>query len=106
MLQFNAGFRAAYDTLMRVIGSEGVLEIPRPYRPDARCEIVVRRADTIDRIDIAGNAPFVDQIIDLEDAVLDGRPSRVTLEESRVLAATLVALHEAAQQRRAIDVAI
>ena len=106
MLHFNAGFRAIYDTLMRVIGSEGVLEIPRPYRPDTRCEIIVRRADSLERIDIAGKAPFVDQIIDLEDAVLDGRPSRVTLEESRVLAATLVALHEAARQRRAVDVAI
>jgi hypothetical protein len=29
----------------------------------------------------------------------------VTLEESRVLAATLVALHDAARERRAIDVA-
>ncbi len=105
MLHFNAGFRAAYDTLMRVIGSEGVLEIPRPYRPDARSEIIIRRADAIERIDIAGNPPFVDQIIDLEDAVLDGRPSRVTLEESRVLAATLAALHEAARERRGGDVA-
>jgi predicted dehydrogenase len=106
MLQFHAGFRAAYDTCMRVIGSEGVLEIPRPYRPDTRSEIFVRRADAIERIDIAGNAPFVDQIIDMEEAILDGRAARVTLEESRVLAATLVALREAARDRRAIDVAI
>lgn len=106
MLQFHAGFRAVYDTFMRVVGSEGVLEIPQPYRPDARSEIIVRRADGIERIQIAGNAPFVDQIIDMEDAVLDGRSSRVTLEESRVLAATLVALREAARERRAVDVAI
>jgi predicted dehydrogenase len=106
ILHFNAGFRAVYDTLMRVIGTEGVLEIQRPYRPDTHSEIIVRRADAIERIDIAGNAPFVDQIIDMEDAVIDGRPGRVTLEESRVLAATLVALHDAAKERRAIDVAI
>ena len=105
-LHFNAGFRAAYDTLMRVIGTEGILEIQRPYRPEAHSEIIVRRADAVERIDIAGNAPFVDQIIDMEDAVLDGRPGRVTLEESRVLTATLVALHDAARERRAIDAAI
>ena len=105
-LHFNAGFRAVYDTLMRIIGTEGILEIRRPYRPDAHSEIIVGRADAVERIDIAGNAPFVDQIIDMEDAVLGGRPGRVTLEESRVLAATLVALHDAARERRAIDVAI
>jgi predicted dehydrogenase len=105
-LHFNAGFRATYDTLMRVIGTEGVLEIRRPYRPDVHSEIIVRRADDVERVGVAGNAPFVDQIIDIEDSVLAGRPGRVTLEESRVLAATLVALHDAARQRRAIDVAI
>jgi predicted dehydrogenase len=105
-LQFHAGFRSAYDTLMRIAGTDGVLEIPRPYRPDTCGQIVVRRGDAIEPIDVAGNAAFVDEITDMEDAVLGTRPARVTLEESRVQAATIVALHAAARERRAIDVAI
>ena len=50
MLHFNAGFRAAYDTLMRVIGSEGVLEIPRPYVGRAMRDHPLR-AYTLDELD-------------------------------------------------------
>jgi predicted dehydrogenase len=95
-LNFFAGFRAAYDTHMHIVGTEGTLDVPRPYRPDIDSHIVLRRGDEIQRIDTAGNAPFVDEVRDIEDAVLGMKPPPVALEESRTLAATIVAIHESA----------
>ena len=103
-MQFHSGFRAIYDTLMRIVGSEGVLDIPRPYRPATSGSITLRRGEAVEQIHITGSAPFVDEVIDMETAVRGERPARVTLEESRVLAATLVALRISARELRRIDV--
>ena len=104
-LHFHTGFRAAYDTHMRIAGTDGILDVPRPYRPDTASHVVLHRGDSRERIDIAGNAPFVDEVHDMEDAVLGIKAPVVPLEESRRLAATIVAIHESARTGTARDVA-
>jgi len=103
-LHFHSGFRAAYDTHMRVAGTDGILDVPRPYRPDTECHVVLHRGSTSERIDTGGSAPFVDEVRDLEDAALGLKAPAVPLEESRQLAATIVAIHESARTGTARDV--
>jgi predicted dehydrogenase len=102
--QLHAGFRAAYQTVLRLVGTEGVLEVERPFRPGPREVLHLRRGETVEDVAVEGSPGFVDEVIDMEDAALGIRPPRITLAESRLHVATLQALHRAADERRDVDV--
>lgn len=92
-----ASFRAGLQTFIRVIGSTGVLEIDHPFKPDTTERICLRRPTGVEWIDVEGRPLYVDEILDIERAVLDGAPPRISLAESRDTIATLSALYESAR---------
>lgn len=94
--QIFASFRAAYQTFARLTGTTGALEIDRPFRPGRVEHLRLVRDGAVDAIAVHGNAIFEDEVLDMEDAALGLRPPRITLDDSRLLAATLEALHAAA----------
>lgn len=95
-----AGFRAAYRTWLEVIGSDGSLAVPNPFRPGPLETLELERGGGIERIEVAGSpAIFVREIEDFEASVLDGAPPIVSLAESRRTAATLMALEASARLR-------
>jgi predicted dehydrogenase len=102
--QFHAGFRAAYQTVLRLIGTDGVLEVERPFRPGALETLRLQRGGSEERIVVEGSPGFVDEVIDMEDAALGIRPARITLAESRLHVATIEALHRAATECREVDI--
>ena len=96
-----AGFRAEYRTWLEILGSNGAITVPNPFRPGPVETIELERGGKIEHIDIAGSQGiFVNEVADFERAVLDGAPTVVSLTESRQTAATLAALHEAAAAER------
>ena len=96
-----AGFRAAYSTWLDVLGSEGSLRVPSPFKPGPATSLELDRLGTLEHIDVKGSDElFVREVEDFERAVLDGVPTVVSLSDSRLLAATLVALLESARQAR------
>ena len=101
--QFHAGFRAAYQTVLRLIGTGGVLEVERPFRPGALETLRLQRGGSEERIVVEGSPGFVDEVIDMEDAALGIRPARITLAESRLHVATIEALHRAAMECRDVE---
>jgi predicted dehydrogenase len=93
-----AGFRAAYRTWLEIIGSEGSLTVPNPFRPGPVETLELERNGGLEHITVAGSPEiFVREIEDFESSVLDGAPPVVSLAESRRTAATLVALEAAAR---------
>jgi predicted dehydrogenase len=93
-----AGFRVPYRTWLEILGSDGVLTVPNPFRPGPVETLELERAGHIERIAVAGSPEiFVREIEDFEARVLDGAPAVVSLEESRRTAATLCALYASAR---------
>ncbi len=93
-----AGFRAPYRTWLEVLGSEGSLTVPNPFRPGPTERLALERHDGLTHIEVAGSPEiFVKEVEDFESSVLDGTPQVVSLAESRRTAATLVALQAAAR---------
>jgi predicted dehydrogenase len=89
-----SGFRAAYRTWLEVIGSDGALTVPNPFRPGPLETLELRRGGAVEQIDVAGSPViFVREVEDFEARVLDGAPPVVSLAESRRTAATLTALY-------------
>lgn len=95
--QFDCGFTAPFRTEMQVVGSEGVLDVPHPFKPGTTEVIIVRRGEETTRIPIEGGALYQLQVDDLRRAAREGVPARVPPSESRGNVATIVALHESAR---------
>jgi predicted dehydrogenase len=97
-----AGFRTPYRTWLEILGTEGTLTVPSPFRPGPLETLRIERAARIDEISVPGSALiFVRQIEDFVASVLDGAPPVVPLGESRRTAAALCALYAAARSRTA-----
>ncbi len=98
-----SGFRAALRTWLEVIGSEGSLTVPNPFKPGVRETLELERNGRVEAIVVAGSpALFVRQVQHFENSVLDGAPSVVTLADSRQAAATLSALLGSARDATAL----
>jgi D-xylose 1-dehydrogenase (NADP+, D-xylono-1,5-lactone-forming) len=94
-----AGFRAAYRTWLEILGSDGALTVPNPFRPGPVETLELERNGTVEAIRVTGSPEiFVREIEDFTASVLDGAPQVVTLAESRRTASTLVALYASARE--------
>ena len=72
-----AGFRAAYRTWLEILGSDGGLTVPNPFRPGPLETLELERDGVIEHIDVAGSPEiFVREIEDFEACVLDGAAAR------------------------------
>jgi predicted dehydrogenase len=98
-----AGFLAAYRTWLEILGSDGGLTVPNPFKPGPLETLDLERNGALEHIDVIGSAEiFVREIEDFEASVLDGAPPVVSLAESRMTVATLAALHAAARESGAL----
>ena len=97
-----AGFCTPYRTWLEILGTEGTLTVPNPFRPGPRETLELERRGGIEHIEVEGSSLiFANEIEDFEASVLDGAPQVVTLAESRRTAATLAALLAAARDASA-----
>ena len=98
-----SGFRAAFRTWLEVIGTDGSLTVPNPFKPGLREVLELERNGRVEAIEVAGSpALFVRQIEDFERSVLDSAPTVVTLADSRYAAATMAALLDSARDTAAM----
>lgn len=95
--QVMSSFEAPFRTGMEVIGTEGRLRVPHPFKPQERDVIEVIRDDTTEVVEVEGPPLYQGQADDLADAARSGRAPLVTLEDSLANTETLVGLLEAAR---------
>lgn len=94
--QFDSGFATPLRTSIEVVGSEGALYIPDPFKPGLKTEIRLTREDKQQTIKIKGQALYLGEVEDMCDAILLGKAPRVSLADSRGnIAAILVLLQSA-----------
>ena len=94
--QFHASFITPYAPFMEIIGDQGTLYIPTPFVPGKNEKISLKQGDQSQVIRINGPDLYQGEVTDMEDAILFGKPSRVTLEDSRNNTAVILALLESA----------
>ena len=94
-----SGFRAGPRTWMEILGSEGTLTVPNPFKPGPLEQLELERNGQLELITVQGSSElFVRQVEDFEASVLDGRPPVVSMSESRRTVSTLAALYAAARE--------
>ena len=89
-----------YDWL-EVLGSNGALTVPNPFRPGPLEVLELERGGKTERIEVTGSPMlFLREVEDFEARILDGAPAVVTLDDSRRTAATIAALYASAAENQ------
>ena len=94
--QFDSSFRTAYRTHLEVVGSEGTLTVLHPFTPGRREVIKLNREDKTQDIPIRAPELYSGEVEDMADAILLGKPPRVSIGDSRSNIKTLLALYQSA----------
>jgi xylose dehydrogenase (NAD/NADP) len=95
--QFDSSFVIPFHSFMEIIGSEGTLSIPKPFKPDVNERIFLTREEKTETIKIKGQELYLGEVEDMADAILLGKDSRVSLKDSRANVAVIKALLESAR---------
>lgn len=102
--QFDSAFSVEFRARLEITGTDGVIELTNPYKPDPDQTFTVRRGDAVETVTLPPAGLYEGEIEDLADAVLLGRPPRMSLADSRGNAAALAALVESARLGRPVAV--
>jgi predicted dehydrogenase len=104
--QFDSGFHAPFRTNMEIVGSEGVIVIPRPFKPTESETIYVGSAgDQLEPVQVSGPEHlYIGEVEDLYDAVVHGAAPRVNLQDSRNNVAAILALLQSAREGRPVKI--
>ena len=100
--QFDCSFVIPFHVFMEIVGSEGTLNIPNPFKPGVDEKIYLTRGDKTETIKIKGQELYIGEVEDTADAILLGHSPRIPLEDSRANVAVICALLESARTGKAI----
>jgi predicted dehydrogenase len=93
-VQFDSSFVTPLHAFMEIVGSEGTLIIPTPFKPGIEDKIYLTRGDKTETITNKGQELYLGEVEDMADAILLGREPRISLEDSRANVAVITALLE------------
>jgi len=95
--QLDCSFKIPYHTFMEIVGEEATLIIPRPFTPGMKEKLFLTKAAKTEVIAVKGTELYSGEVEDMADAIQLGKPSRVSLADSRANAATILALFGSAK---------
>jgi predicted dehydrogenase len=96
-MQFDSSFVTHFDNYEEIIGTEGILHIPHPAKPETEDKIYLTRDDKIETIEIKADMLYLYEVEDMADAILLGHAPRISLQDSRDNVKTILAFLESAR---------
>jgi D-xylose 1-dehydrogenase (NADP+, D-xylono-1,5-lactone-forming) len=98
--QFDSGFAAPFRSHAEIVGTDGVIVVPRPFQPTGAEPLLVGPADDALTPVIVEADPelYRPEVEDLMAAARGERTPRVGLDDSRANVATIVALYRSATE--------
>ncbi len=102
LAQFDCSVAVPYHVFMEIIGDEGTLVIPAPFNPGLKEMVYLTQKGKVQQLSIRGTAPYLSEVEDMADAVLLGKPPRVSLQDSRANVAAILALFESARSGKPV----
>jgi len=100
--QFDCGFNSPSRSYVEIVGTHGTLNVPAPFKPGRNEKIFLTSDDKIETIKIPGQELYLGEVEDMADAILLGKPPRVSLDDSRGNISAITALTESSKTGKAI----
>jgi len=88
---------------VEVLGSEASLRIPSPFKPGVKEMLFVTRGSEMETIKVKGQELYIGEVEDMADAILLGKDSLISLDDSRANVASILALLESARTRQPVS---
>ncbi len=96
--QFDSGFRSPYRTHLELVGDEGTLTVPSPFKPGLDEHIrLYRGGDKVENIKIPPTELYIGEVEDMADCILHAKTPRMSLADSRANIAAILALLQSAK---------
>jgi predicted dehydrogenase len=106
-LQMSCSFELTSQSVFEIRGTEGTLIIPDAFKPGRNLVGLLHMNGLEEEsIDFPEEDLYLGEVDDIADAVMEGKPTTLSLEESRQNIATLVALLQSAEEGRPVQVAV
>ena len=105
LAQISSAFRSPFHTHMEIIGTEGRLESTRPFtgvEDEAQRLTFFDASGKAEEIPVPEEYLYLGEIEDMHNAILDGAPGYLTLEETRNHVKTVLALYESANTGKVV----
>lgn len=100
--QFDSSFVIPDHSFMEIVGSEGTLSIPTPFKPGVNERIFLTRDEKTETIKVKGQELYLGEVEDMADAILLGKDSLVSLHDSRANVAVINGLLESARVGKSV----
>lgn len=101
-MQFDSSFVTHFDNYIEIVGTQGILNIPHPAKPETDDRMYLTRDDKVETIEIKSKMLYLYEVEDMADAILLGRAPRISLDDSRANIRTILALLESAQSGKPV----
>jgi len=102
--QFDCGFASPFHSFMEIVGTQGTLNIPVPFKPGKKEKIYFTHDNKTEKLEIKGRELYIGEVEDMADAILLGQPPRMSLDDSRGNAAAILALLASAQSGKPVAI--
>lgn len=103
--QFDCGFKSQFRSFIEVVGTQGKIDVPNPFKPGLKNEIVLTRGDETETLRIKGQELYLGEVEDLCEAILTGQPPRISLTDSRGNIAALLSFLKSAETGKTVALA-
>ena len=100
--QFDSSFILPFRAHVEIVGSHGILNIPHPFKPGINEKIYLIRDEQSETIMVKGQELYIGEVEDMADAILLGKNSLVSLDDSRANVAAIKALLESARLGKSV----
>ena len=102
--RFDSSFRMPDRAHMQIVGSEGIIDVPDPFKPEHDHKILLTRKGQTETITIPDQMLYLGEVEDMADAILLGKAPRISLADSRGNVAAIVALLQSAREGQPVPV--
>jgi predicted dehydrogenase len=106
LAQFDSSFRLPLRMQMEIVGTEGVINLPNPFKPEFNSEILLRQGGQTRTLTIPGRDLYLGEVEDLAAALRRGREPRISLDESRGNLAAILALLDSARSGEPVSLPV
>ncbi|RLD05066.1 MAG: hypothetical protein DRI65_09525 [Chloroflexota bacterium] len=99
LAQISCSFNTPLHTFLEIVGTEGRLYISRPFSDmDRKAQVIFTdHKDKSKEIQVPKKSLYLGEVEDLQNAILDGSPTLISLKETRNHVRTALALYESAR---------
>jgi D-xylose 1-dehydrogenase (NADP+, D-xylono-1,5-lactone-forming) len=101
--QFESSFISPFRAYMEITGEKGRILISEPYKPGIKTNLILENDGRSNTIQVKGEKLYLGEVEDIENAIIYGKPLRISLEDSKANVATIEAFYKSARLAKPIN---